>query len=255
MNLSQLTFQSTSFFVLYHTFQPLNLSTSFPHHIYTMHTHTHTHFFLDRFEYIGSKKQHEKMEGYTKINGNNTSNNKSRSTDFSDLQSFPQPHKTNENLSPNHTTVHEVQIKNIDLESISKNQHSKSHETHDENENENEDGIANDGKMKGNNTIPAGVKLSRACSVSAAATANRFRLERQGSKRSTTTSFQSVKRVFSMRRSSSVSEKYCRIHDQGFTISSPVLDDVAEANEGMEIKKKKSGSGRILKACKRLFGI
>lgn len=195
------------------------------------------------------------MEGYTKINGNNTSNNKSRSTDFSDLQSFPQPHKTNENLSPNHTTVHEVQIKNIDLESISKNQHSKSHETHDENENENEDGIANDGKMKGNNTIPAGVKLSRACSVSAAATANRFRLERQGSKRSTTTSFQSVKRVFSMRRSSSVSEKYCRIHDQGFTISSPVLDDVTEANEGMEMKKKKSGSGRILKACKRLFGI
>ncbi|OIT34048.1 hypothetical protein A4A49_16324 [Nicotiana attenuata] len=196
------------------------------------------------------------MEGYTKIKGTNTSNNKSRSTDFSDLQSFPQPHKTSENLSPNHTTVDEVQIKNIDLESISKNQHSKSHETHDENENENEDSIANDEKMKGNNSIPAGVKLSRAYSVSAAASANRFKLERQGSRRSTTsTSFQSVKRVFSMRRSSSVSEKYCRIHDQGFTISSPVLDDVAEANEGMEIKKKKSGSGRILKACKRLFGI
>lgn len=62
-----------------------------------------------------------------------------------------------------------------------------------------------------------------------------------------------------MRRSSSVSEKYCRIHDQGFSISSPILDDVAEAHEDStekkKKKKKKNGSGRILKACKRLFGI
>ncbi|CAN4108182.1 unnamed protein product [Withania somnifera] len=182
------------------------------------------------------------MDGYTKINGTN----KSRSKDFLDLQSFTQPHKTNENLSPNHTVFHDI----IDLESISKNQ-----ETHVESGNENEEKI----KGNNNNNIPSGVKLSRACSVSSAASANRFRLERQGSKSTTTSSslfqFQSVKRAFSMRRSSSVSEKYCRIHDQGFTISSPIMDDVAEAYEGMDKKKKKDGSGRILKACKRLFGI
>ncbi|MCD9646068.1 hypothetical protein HAX54_035592 [Datura stramonium] len=192
------------------------------------------------------------MDGYTKINGTNNTSNKSRSKDFSDLQSFTQPHKTNENLSPNHNIFHDI----IDLESISKSQQSKNQESHDDNEKENEDAIANEEKMKGNNNnIPSGVKLSRACSVSSAASANRLRLERQGSKSTTTSSFQSVKRVFSMRRSSSVSEKYCRIHDQGFTISSPILDDVAEAHENMEKKEKKSGSGRILKACKRLFGI
>ncbi|KAK4339877.1 hypothetical protein RND71_041339 [Anisodus tanguticus] len=185
------------------------------------------------------------MDSYTKINGTNTSN-KSRSKDFLDLQSFSPPHKTNENLSPNHTIFHD----NIDLDSITKKQQSKNQETHDEKEKENE----NEEKMKGNdNSIPSGVKLSRACSVSA----NRFRLERQGSKKTTattSTSFQSVKRVFSMRRTSSVSEKYCRIHDQGFTILSPILDDVAEAHEG-SMEKKKKKSGRILKACKHLFGI
>lgn len=193
------------------------------------------------------------MDGYTKINGSNNTSNKSRSKDFADLLSFTQPHKTNENLSPNHTVFHDI----IDLESICKSQQSKNQENHDENEKENEDAIANEEKMKGsnNNNIPSGVKLSRACSVSSAASANRFSLERQGSNSTTTSSFQSVKRVFSMRRSSSVSEKYCRIHDQGFTISSPILDDVAEAHEGMEKKEKKNGSGRILKACKRLFGI
>lgn len=193
------------------------------------------------------------MDGYTKINGTN----KSRSNNFSDLQSLPQHHKTNENLSPNHTVFHDV----IDLESISKSQQSKNQEPRDENENENEkenqDAIANEENMKGsnNNNIPSAVKLSRACSVSSAASANRFRLERQGNKNTTTSSFESVKRAFSMRRSSSVSEKYCRIHDQGFSISSPILDDVAEAHEDSREKKKKNGSGRILKACKRLFGI
>ncbi|KAH0727072.1 hypothetical protein KY284_002937 [Solanum tuberosum] len=185
------------------------------------------------------------MDGYTKINGSNN---------FSDLQSLPQHHKTNENLSPNHTVFHDV----IDLESISKSQQSKNQEPHDENENEkeNQDAIANEENMKGsnNNNIPSAVKLSRACSVSSAASANRFRLERQGNKNTTTSSFESVKRAFSMRRSSSVSEKYCRIHDQGFSISSPILDDVAEAHEDSR-EKKKNGSGRILKACKRLFGI
>ncbi|KAL3382301.1 hypothetical protein AABB24_002045 [Solanum stoloniferum] len=184
------------------------------------------------------------MDGYTKINGSNN---------FADLQH----HKTNENLSPNHTVFHDV----IDIESISKSQQSKNQEPHDENENEkeNQDAIANEENMKGsnNNNIPSAVKLSRACSVSSAASANRFRLERQGNKNTTTSSFESVKRAFSMRRSSSVSEKYCRIHDQGFTISSPILDDVAEAHEDSreKKKKKKNGSGRILKACKRLFGI
>ncbi|CAN4110731.1 unnamed protein product [Withania somnifera] len=172
------------------------------------------------------------MDGYNKIKG---------TKDFLHLPASP-----NENLSPNDTNFHGI----IDLESISE---SKNQETHDENEKENEDVLANEEKMKANN-VTSGVELRRACSVSSSASANRFRLERQGSK-NTTTSFQSVKRAFSMRRSSSVSDKYSRIHNQGFTISSPILDDVAEAYQGLEKKKKKNASGRILKACKRLFGI
>lgn len=179
------------------------------------------------------------MDGYTKINGTNN---------FLDLQTFAQPHKTNENLSPNHTIFHDI----IDLDSIKRSQQKKNQENHDEKENEE--------TMKGDNNnddVPSGVKLNRACSVSSAVSASRFRLERLGSKSATTTSsFESVKRAFSLRRSSSVSEKYCRIHNQGFTISSPILNDFSEAHEGMENnKKKKNRSGRILKACKRLFGI
>ncbi|KAL5096264.1 hypothetical protein RYX36_000591 [Vicia faba] len=52
-----------------------------------------------------------------------------------------------------------------------------------------------------------------------------------------------MKRVFSITRSSSVSERYSRIHDQNMVIAS---DDAT--------KKKKLRGAKILKVCKSLFG-
>ncbi|KAI3445578.1 hypothetical protein Pfo_002243 [Paulownia fortunei] len=80
---------------------------------------------------------------------------------------------------------------------------------------------------------------------------------------SSTSSMQvsAVKKAFSMRRSSSVSERYCRIHDQHVALASPPDDE--EFGRGMDghgfgsfNKEKRSGNGRkgILKSCKRIFG-
>ncbi|XP_058075871.1 uncharacterized protein LOC131224535 [Magnolia sinica] len=59
----------------------------------------------------------------------------------------------------------------------------------------------------------------------------------------------SVRRAFSMRKSSSVSEGYCRIHDQWGPLSPPPPDGV----DMMQMRSRKK-RGSILKACKRLFG-
>lgn len=91
-----------------------------------------------------------------------------------------------------------------------------------------------------------GVILGRSSSVSTAS--DRFRFDRQKNAGI-------VKRVFSMRRSSSVSERYCRIHDQSVTLSSQV-DDEEGSMEGMGSAKKKKNRGvNIFKACKRLLGL
>ncbi|PIN27057.1 hypothetical protein CDL12_00175 [Handroanthus impetiginosus] len=62
-----------------------------------------------------------------------------------------------------------------------------------------------------------------------------------------------LKRAFSMRRSSSVSEKYCRIHD------SPPLDDQGFIEPAGVIDKnkedRKSHRFKIFKSCKRIFGL
>ncbi|OIW13600.1 hypothetical protein TanjilG_07942 [Lupinus angustifolius] len=82
----------------------------------------------------------------------------------------------------------------------------------------------------------------------------------------------SVKKAFSMRRSSSVSESYCRIHDQYITIASPLAnisdhneidDDEHDLNNGMRTttsttttrRSIKLRGGKIFKACKRLLGL
>ncbi|EXB30760.1 hypothetical protein L484_001375 [Morus notabilis] len=78
-----------------------------------------------------------------------------------------------------------------------------------------------------------------------------------GRNSSVSNSMSAVKRVLSMRRSSSVSERYCRIHDQSVTLASPIddEDDELEEDKTRSGKKKKHGGGKILKACKRLFGL
>nr|GMD07001.1 coatomer subunit delta-like [Ipomoea batatas] len=104
-----------------------------------------------------------------------------------------------------------------------------------------------------------GVKLTRSSSVaSSGAPQQRFRLERAGSRR--------VKKAFSMRRSSSVSERYCRIHNQCVTLSSPTFDDGdMDSNNGDYAGETsptsaekisgtvKSTSEKLLRACKRFL--
>ncbi|KAJ0077842.1 hypothetical protein Patl1_36729 [Pistacia atlantica] len=87
-----------------------------------------------------------------------------------------------------------------------------------------------------------GVKLSRTTSVSSASVALQS----------------AVKRAFSMKRSSSVSERYCRIHDQSVTLASPTdgiyyEDHGAPGNNIERSVKRKNSRTKILKACKRLL--
>ncbi|CAK9165402.1 unnamed protein product [Ilex paraguariensis] len=171
------------------------------------------------------------MEGYTKIKL--VKNTKSRSIDISDFSTFPQTPKFTENTSPNHTSkIHETkQIKTTNTH-ISPSNVVEEH----------------------GNGERFGMKLSRNSSVSSTSS-HIFRFDKQN-----TTPLQSaVKKAFSMRRSSSVSEGYCRIHNQFVTLASPTDDDF----EGMDSKnamqtrsvKKMHRSGRILKACKSFFGL
>jgi hypothetical protein len=61
-----------------------------------------------------------------------------------------------------------------------------------------------------------------------------------------------MKRTFSVRRSSSsVTDRYCRIHDQSMAIASDELDEDNNINN----KTNRGTRGKILKACKRLFGL
>lgn len=67
-----------------------------------------------------------------------------------------------------------------------------------------------------------------------------------------------TKRGFSMRRSSSVSESYSRIHDQSMTLTSQIDEEDeygADTIPGGPIIKKKNKGGKIFKACKRIFGL
>ncbi|XP_027339281.1 uncharacterized protein LOC113853039 [Abrus precatorius] len=78
-------------------------------------------------------------------------------------------------------------------------------------------------------------------------------LGRSGSVSSASGFQATMKRAFSMRRSSSVSERYCRIHDQYMAIEDHEMDaDVTRARRSM---KKKQKGGKILKACKRFLGL
>ncbi|XVF68267.1 hypothetical protein PTKIN_Ptkin10aG0191300 [Pterospermum kingtungense] len=67
-----------------------------------------------------------------------------------------------------------------------------------------------------------------------------------------------VRRAFSMRRSSSVCESYCRIHDQSVTLASSYDDEELDTTGGTRRsmkKKKKNSRDKILKAWKKLFGL
>ncbi|KAK9265643.1 hypothetical protein L1049_015284 [Liquidambar formosana] len=176
------------------------------------------------------------MSGYSKIRLFSTT--KSKSMDFSDLLSFPQTPKPISNTSPNPT------FKTQETKQIIKSTDA----TTNESSSEQEDEEANAERSEGSKV------LRRNSSLSSTTSHCRFRFDKQSS----TTSIQSaVKRAFSMRRSSSVSERYCRIYDQSVTLTSPPppIDDEGMDTMQTRSKKKKDKRGKIIKACKRLFGL
>ncbi|KAF8404314.1 hypothetical protein HHK36_009197 [Tetracentron sinense] len=167
------------------------------------------------------------MNGYSKIKYVSTT--KSRSIDFSDLFSPPHTPKPISSQSPNLTykTQENKEINNINTKNTNTNDFFT--------EQENEDGVGE----------RFGVILSRNCSVSSTSS-NRIKAEKQNP----ATLQSAVRRAFSMRRSSSISEGYCRIHDQSEPVSSLIDDDGLNTKQTRSKKKR----GKILKACKRLFG-
>ncbi|KAL0335282.1 UNVERIFIED_CONTAM: hypothetical protein Scaly_1406800 [Sesamum calycinum] len=77
---------------------------------------------------------------------------------------------------------------------------------------------------------------------------------------STSMKLSNVKRALSLRRSSSVSERYCRIHDQHVALApNPDDEEFERSGDGhsFSTEKKRGSFGRtkILKSCKRLFGL
>lgn len=168
-------------------------------------------------------KKEKKMSRYSKMKLVNNCT-KSRSMDFSDLTSSPLETKTNP-VEAQQTQETKTQINNT-LQKLNDEEHNKS---------------SNDGRF-------GMAKLSRNRSVSVNTSSyNMFKIEKQ--------STNAVKRVFSMRRSSSVSERYCRIHDQAVTVKSPLHDDEDVHSTTSVKKKNKYSSSSILKACKRLLRI
>ncbi|XP_058766590.1 uncharacterized protein LOC131640197 [Vicia villosa] len=142
-----------------------------------------------------------------------STSHKSRSIDFSDFFSFSQTPKPTK-ISNTLETIKHVEEPN-DNEDIKKRE-------------------VDEGER-------FGVILGRSCSVSSSSSscaASGFHA--------------TVKRAFSIKRSSSsVSERYCRIHDQNMVTEAS--DELVIIDDAIKKKKKHKG-GKILKVCKRLFG-
>nr|AFK43595.1 unknown [Lotus japonicus] len=181
------------------------------------------------------------MKGYSKISTTSGATHKSRSIDFSDLlSSFPQTPKARTKTKST-STAHTAKLPEDE------EQPNYIYANTREGEAEGTDKTSRD-----ENGERFGVILGRSGSISSA----------------TSTGFQAtMKRAFSMRRSSSVSDKYCRIHDQfivnvaSSSSSSPVTvrdhydDDNNNtiADRSTNNNKHRGGGGKILRACKRLL--
>lgn len=203
------------------------------------------------------------MNGYSKMRP--SSNKKTRSMDFSDLISYTsppppppihKPHEETEEIS--NTNPQSPEFKKL---ASQKSPSSSSSSSVVESAAEEKERDAT--PATGSNLVDGHVKLTRTCSVAAAAApANYYSSSspRFRTTRTTSSGIQSaVKRVFSMRRSSSVSERYCRIYDHQRVQLQPEPEfNDADADNRIGTKtrsnmkpQKKNG---IVKACKRLLG-
>nr|DAD36429.1 TPA_asm: hypothetical protein HUJ06_007070 [Nelumbo nucifera] len=172
------------------------------------------------------------MNEYSKIRVLGTTKSRSRSVDFSDLHSQPQCPKP---ITTHDTALISKSQKSTEINNICTNETNRLYPC---SEKEHQDGV---GEI-------FGVILRKSSSVSSTSS-QRFWTEKQN------TALQSaVKRAFFMRRSSSVAEGYSRIHDQCNPISSPIDDDDDNDQTTMQTRSKKKRS-KLLKACKRFFGL
>ncbi|XVF00562.1 hypothetical protein REPUB_Repub04eG0011200 [Reevesia pubescens] len=175
------------------------------------------------------------MKGYSSYSRIKVVSNEDSSSMDSSSDLMPQPDVTSKptsNPTPNSTEKNPEIINQI----IKKSNPNITQDSSDhQQELDDEEGNINNGD------IISGPKLRRNSSVSSA-----YALQA------------AVKRAFSMRRSSSVSERYCRIHDQSVTLASP-FDDVKELDIAVStrrsVKNKKNSRGKILKAWNKLFGL
>ncbi|KAG6780018.1 hypothetical protein NC652_012186 [Populus alba x Populus x berolinensis] len=170
-----------------------------------------------------------KMSGYSKIKIFGAAN--SRSMDLSDLSlAFPEPTKSNTSTSLEHQES-ETKIINQDIDTMNVIRSGTTSATTQDSLSVLEDDQENDVEER------FSMKLRRNPSVSSSASA--------------------VKKAFSMRRSTSVSEGYCRIHNQSMPSASPIHDedDTLDTMKSTRSAKKKHSRGRILGACKKLFGL
>ncbi|XP_052193659.1 uncharacterized protein LOC127802047 isoform X2 [Diospyros lotus] len=172
------------------------------------------------------------MYGYSKIKLIRST--KSRSLDFEDLLSLPTiPKPTGDQTIPNTTSFTLEETKQIKTTDYAKN--TNTHESLSELEED-----------EGGRGERFGDVLRRNFSVSSAASHRKESLQ------------SAVKKAFSMRRSSSVSERYCRIHDQCVALSSPFEDDDDDDDEVMDksseqtrsVKKKKKQGRTAYKLAK-----
>jgi hypothetical protein len=93
-----------------------------------------------------------------------------------------------------------------------------------------------------------GVILRRTCSVSNSSAFSDVLWANEKQKKNST-----VRRVLSMRKSSSpVSEGYCRIHHRCDPLAKD--DDDDDEAKSMQAERSKKKKGKLLKACRRLFG-
>ncbi|KAL5993316.1 hypothetical protein ACLOJK_014240 [Asimina triloba] len=174
------------------------------------------------------------MNRYSKIRA--SERRQSRSVDFSDLALSPPPKIPRPQIS---------QIPNKMGESLPEEKQRGEEE---------EGGMAEEDAGE-----RFGAILSRSCSVSSTTSASqRFGGEKNPQQQSYGVQTWALKKAFSLRRSSSVSEGYCRIHDQWGALSPPPPcddgDDMQARSARTTTTKKKKKRGSFLKACKRLFG-
>ncbi|KDP42452.1 hypothetical protein JCGZ_00249 [Jatropha curcas] len=118
--------------------------------------------------------------------------------------------------------------------------------------------IQEDQASNNNGEIFNSYKLKRNTSVSSGEIFNIQKLKRNSSVSSASTAIHSaVKKAFSMKRSSSVSERYCRIHDQSLAIPSTTCGGGDDDDDSLDTTRsmKRKNSKRILRACKKLLGL